>query len=691
MLLLQNFLPFFPTSLLRPLHDWTLRMFAIALATHSLSLLATEITRSETRSRIADVVRHLASDEMEGRGIGTEGIDRAAEYIAREFATIGLQTNLLDGDPFQNFTVTTDAKLGPADENVLMFVPPAEGGSSTDERPAADLQLQKDFMLLAAGGSGKFDLPLAFVGYGITDKEAGYDDYAGIDVRDKCVILLRHQPLRGDVHSPFGKDPSRHATFRSKISNAYAHGAAAILFCTDKFEIDKQITGTSHRWQAAVDKLVAARSEYKKIERPSAEQTAEHRQLVDQLARQIAIYSEQLAAAEDPLLEFHRAGNGSADRQMPLFHVRRAVLDQLLREAIGADLATLEQIIDRSGKPDSRLLPGWHVTGQSSLTRSRAQIRNVIGVLEGEGPDADEAIVIGAHYDHLGYGGDASAEPESREVHNGADDNASGVAALLEVARRLKAIGKKLPRRIILIAFTGEERGLLGSEYYLKHPLVPLEETVAMLNMDMVGRLRNNKLIVHGTGTATEFDLLIERLNAGHNFKLVKKPGGYGPSDHTSFYEKQIPVLHFFTGAHQDYHRPSDDYEKLNLEGIERVSALLADVAMTIAQADDRPVYQKTKRPRLAGGRWPYFGSRPDYGYEEPGIRMAGVAPGSPAERGGLLAGDVMVRFGDADVATVTDLANVLSRHAAGDRVEIVVKREGEKKILSVILDPPRK
>ena len=639
------------------------------------------------RERISESVRILADDTMEGRGVGTAGINKAAEYIAEQFRDIGLQTEIIDRGPFQNLSVTTDATRGPALKNQLGFIFQPKDGSVSR---SIELKLDDAFTPLAAGGSGSFDLPLAFVGYGITDQQLDYDDYAGIDVRGKCVIILRHQPLRGDVHSPFGADPSRHAYFRTKISNAYAHGAAAVLFCTDQYEIDQETAEADSQWQRAVENLVAAHAKRDEQNEDLQAESA-YRAQVNLAARQIEIFNRQLIEARDPLLAFTRAGSGSPDRKMPIFHLRRNAINSIISQAIGKELAELEQSIDETGKPNSHLLTGWRVEGESGVERNVEQIRNVIGILPGAGPLSEEAIVIGAHYDHLGYGGDSSASPGRREIHNGADDTASGVAALLEIARRLVAIGRPLPRKIVFIAFTGEERGLLGSAHYLKDPVVPLKQTIAMLNMDMVGRLRDNKLIVHGTGTAEEFDLLIERLNAGHNFKIVKKPSGYGPSDHASFYEKKIPALHFFTGAHQDYHRPEDDFEKINIDGIERVSRMVADATLAIAETDARPAYKKTKRPKVAGGRWPYFGSRPDYGYEKTGVRLSGVAPGSPAERGGLREGDVMVRFGDADIATVTDFAQVLGRHKAGDKVEIVIERDGKTETVFVILDPPRK
>jgi hypothetical protein len=627
----------------------------------------------------------LASDEYEGRGIGTDGLDKAANFIAEQFQASGLRTGFCQEGPFQDFAVTMDAQLGPAAENRLQFV------AKDDGTPPLPLRLGQDFQTLAAGGSAEVDLPLAFAGYGIISKEAAYDDYAGIDVEGKCVIILRHQPQRGNHHSPFGEDPSRHALFPSKISNAVTHGAAAIVFCTGKFEIDQQVAQLQKRWQVAVDDLAAENQQWQQLQKPSADQVAKQRRKIGQLARQITKLGQRLEAAADPLLGFQRAGFGSADRSIPIFHCRRSALDPVVRAALGKDLAQLEEIIDSTKKPFSRPLAGWRVVGRSSLQRRPVRVRNVLASLEGAGPRADETIVIGAHYDHLGFGGTSSAEPGSQEVHNGADDNASGVAVLLEVARRLVALDRKLPRRVLFVAFTGEERGLLGSAHYTAHPPVPLQQTIAMLNMDMVGRLKDDKLIVYGTGTAEEFDLLVKRMNAQHGFRIVKKPSGFGPSDHTSFYEKKIPVMHFFTGAHPDYHRPSDDADKLDVPGMRRIASLVADIAVALAEADQRPTYQATKRTRMAGGSWPYFGSRPDYAYEKPGVRMAGITADSPAERAGVKPGDVILRLGKAKVATVADFANALGRHEAGDKVEVLVIRDGKELTLTVTLDPPRR
>jgi Zn-dependent M28 family amino/carboxypeptidase len=242
------------------------------------------------------------------------------------------------------------------------------------------------------------------------------------------------------------------------------------------------------------------------------------------------------------------------------------------------------------------------------------------------------------------------------------------------------------------LAFTGEERGLIGSARYVREPLIPLDKTVAMLNMDMVGRLADNKLIVHGTGTAAELDPLVDRLGKQFGFEVTKKPGGFGPSDHSSFYAKQIPVLHFFTGTHKDYHRPSDDVDKLNIDGMRRVAEMVATAAVDLAEAPEPPHYLETKAPAAVGGSGdrPSFGSIPDFAQDAPGYAISGVTKEGPAERGGLKGGDVIVQFGESRIGNLEDFDSALRKYKAGDKVPIVVKRAGADVKLEVTLDPPR-
>jgi len=309
--------------------------------------------------------------------------------------------------------------------------------------------------------------------------------------------------------------------------------------------------------------------------------------------------------------------------------------------------------------------------------------RNVVAILEGADPALKgEAVVVGAHYDHLGLGGFGSMVPEVRDsVHNGADDNASGVGALLGVAERL-ARAPRPARSVVFIAFTGEEYGLLGSGHYTKQPAVPLEQTVAMVNMDMVGRLGSNPLIVYGAGTAQEWEEVLAAASGSSSIELrTQSDGGFGASDQTSFYARDIPVLHFFTNVHSDYHRPSDDWQKIDAAGLERVAALVAGVVEHLAQRPTRlTLVPGVGAPPSTGGRGygPYLGTVPDFTPVERGVLLAGVNAGSPAEQAGLRRGDIIVGFDGAEIKDIYALTDALRAHEPGDEVKITVLRDGE-------------
>ncbi len=317
--------------------------------------------------------------------------------------------------------------------------------------------------------------------------------------------------------------------------------------------------------------------------------------------------------------------------------------------------------------------------------------RNVIGLLEGSHRTLrQEVVVIGAHYDHLGLGGVGSLAPDEHgSVHNGADDNASGVAALIAAAKLLRQ--QRPARSVIFVAFSGEEIGLLGSAHYVAHPAVPLERTRAMLNLDMVGRLEGDPLIVYGVGTAQEWEAILERANRG-GIPLALRPDGYGPSDHTSFYARDIPVLHFFTNTHADYHRPSDEWEKIDVPGVQRVASLVAAVTREIA---DRPaalaLIRGVGQPPQAGGGsrgvGTYLGTIPDFSPAERGMRIGGVRAGSPAEKAGLQAGDAIIRFGEHEIADIYAFTDALRAYQPGDTVRITVLRDGGEAVLTAVLE----
>ncbi|MFO0904463.1 MAG: M20/M25/M40 family metallo-hydrolase [Pirellulales bacterium] len=654
---------------------------------------AEEGAESAAAARLTNDARYLASDELEGRGVGTAGLAKAADYIADEFRKAGLRVDAVDGQAFQKFTIPAAVERGPAERNTLVLVgPPAAAGG---EPQRVTLTLEKDFQSLALGGAGKFDAPLAFVGYGIQSKEPAYDDFAGVDVKGKIVVIIRKEPQQDKEDSAFnGRQPSQHAPFTRKIANAAERGAAAVILVNDLFSIRQSRVAAENAWKESVAKLVSAHQDYSAKPTPTAEETAAYRKEVARMAEQIRLNQEKLDGDFDAVPGFLEAGQGSSAKVMPVLFCKRAALAETLKSA-GVDLDAVEQEIDRDLQPRSRELAGWRGVGETDVQHRRADVHNVIGVLEGEGPLAQETIVIGAHYDHVGKGGPGSgslAPSWNVDVHNGADDNASGTASLLEAARYFGSQPQKPRRRLVFIAFTGEERGLLGSAHYVKNPRFPLESTIAMVNMDMVGRLLDNKLIVYGTGTATEFNPLLDRLNEQHKFLLTKQPEGFGPSDHASFYGKQIPVFHFFTGTHPDYHRPSDDAERLNIDGLRRITALVCDTVKAIDAADKRPEYKEVKgSAQIArSGDRPYFGSIPDFAEGVEGYALMGVTKGSPADRAGLKAGDVIVKLGDSRVANLDDFDLALRKFKAGDKAPVTVKRGNETLTLTVTLDPAK-
>ena len=589
--------------------------------------------------RLRQAVTWLAAPEREGRGPGTPGIDAAADWIAAQFAEIGLAAPGA-GEAFQPFAMTLDAKLGPASANTLELVGPAtaDGGATV-----VPLVLGRDFTPLAAGGSGRFELPLVFAGYGITAPAEHYDDYApladGGVAKGAALVLLRQEPQKNDPHGAFeGNQTSQHAALARKVANASEHEAGAVVFCDDSAETDS-------------------------------------------------------------LMPFTRAGEGSDRRTMPVLHLRRAVLDDVVTRSLGRDLATIQKGIDDTLTPASAALAGWRIRGRVAIERVETQGRNVMAVIPGRGaPAADdhaaidprETVVLGAHYDHLGFGGVNSAAPGVHAVHHGADDNASGTALLVEVARRLVARGP-LPRTVLLVAFSGEERGLLGSAHYVANPAVPIADTVAMVNLDMVGRLDAEKLIVHGTGTSAGFDELVDRLAAAAGLTTAKEPGGFGPSDHSSFYAKKVPVLHLFTGSHADYHRPTDTADKINYDGMVRLAGLVTDVVAELASGP-RPDYREVASTMFArgGGDRPYFGSIPDFGKPGGGYAISGVAKDSPAANGGLQGGDVIVRLGESAITGLDDFDSALRKHKGGERVPVVVRRGGADVTLEVLLGQPK-
>jgi hypothetical protein len=608
-----------------------LSMLAVAMGLAAPRGVADDYVRP-AEARLRADVSYLSDDLRGGRGIGTRGIDDAADYIAQSFRESGLKPAPGADGYFQKFTVRGEPRLG---KPTSLAVTLPDGGKLEGVEG-------EDFRPLNVGGSGATEgLPLVFAGFGITAKNEGqnldYDDYDGIDVKDKVVLILRREPNPVGVENGFsGPGTTTYATFTAKAVNAAEHGAKAVLMVNDA-ESEKD---------------------------------------------------------GDQLLDFAATPRGAA---IPFVMIKRAVADKILSAAGQPSLADLETAINKESKPQSRVLEGVKVSAQATIDRGEIAVKNVVGVLEGEGPLADETIIVGAHYDHLGNGGLGSLAFGSRDIHNGADDNASGTATVIELARRLARRPDPLPRRVVFMLFSAEERGLLGSEYYVQHPLYPLDETSFMINFDMVGRLNDDReLTVYGAGTSEGLEPLVEALaqSQGVKAKAVQGTRGeFNQSDHASFYRKDIPVLFFFTGTHPDYHRPSDDFEKINYDGMVRIVDLGELVLLDLARRPDRPKFVKAtgaaSQPAVGAvrsGHGVYFGSRPNYAFEGEGVKLDGVTEGSPAEKAGLKGGDIIIRFGGVEVTDVETYMNAMSGKKPGDEVDVVVRRDGEEKTLKAKL-----
>jgi aminopeptidase YwaD len=567
----------------------------------------------------------LADDARQGRGVGTPGLEESAEYLAARFREAGLAPAGDEGGYFQSFEVTVGATLTADKDQALKLGDRA-------------LKLQEAWRPLSFSESGQVKGALVFAGYGISAPELGYDDYEGLDVKGRVVVVLRHEPGRRDPGSKFdGVEPSRHSELRYKAHVAQRHGAAALLVLNDP------VSYTS----------------------PTKEDPDE-------------LYTFG-GSAQAGLLAVHLTWKGGGAR---------------LQELLGLDLGELQGRIDATGKPAS-VATVREAEVKVQIERKSARVRNVVAVARPAGEGAEDgAVVVGAHYDHLGFGDESSLKPGSKEVHNGADDNASGTALLLELAQALGSRPEALRRPVYFVAFTAEEIGIRGSEYFVNHAPVPTQKIAAMVNFDMVGRLREQRLMVGGVGTAREFEALVQGASQGGGLEITTSRDGYGPSDHAPFYARKVPVLFLFTGAHEQYHTPEDDVGLLNLPGLAQVGVFAYRLVHYLATAPERPLYTRADaRPegdqggtgRRGYGAW--LGSVPSFAETDgQGVLLQGVTAGSPAEAAGIKPEDRIVGFAGSPVKDLYDLTYALREHKPGDKVKVTVQRGQERVELEVTL-----
>ncbi len=400
-------------------------------------------------------------------------------------------------------------------------------------------------------------------------------------------------------------------------------------------------------------------------------------------AKALLVIADADSAAPLPKLRFDRS---ATDTGLPVVYVTAAIADWLL----GAPCQEMMTQINKTKKPISKIIAGSRAAVVTDLDQERRRTANVIAKLVGSDPKLKEqAVIIGAHYDHLGRSSEGALDPNSEgQIHNGADDNASGTAGVLELAQYFSTQSPRPRRSLIFMAYSGEELGLLGSAHYVKQPTFPLEQTIAMINMDMIGRMKDSALVVQGVGTAPQWQPLIERLHQPPQFKLSLKKEGPGPSDHSSFYQKNIPVLFFFTNQHEDYHRVTDDAEKVNAADEARVLRFIAQVALEIANQDSALQFTKAEsaQPAMRGFRVS-VGTVPDYAAEVEGMKLSGVRQGSPAEKAGLQTGDIIIKFGKFEIKNVYDYTYALGEFSPGQEVPLMVKRGAQTLTLTVKLE----
>ena len=581
----------------------------------SLTISFTPVKKKIPQVTVDELKQHisyLSSDELKGRLTGSEGDSLAAEYIRKELKKSGLLPLYSNG--FQRFRVTDKIILGSANALAINGV---------------QLKTAIDFTPFAFSQNSSFGEEVIFAGYGfaINEDSLKWNDYEGIDVKGKIVMLLRADPEIEKTRSPFIK----YSRDRDKVLQAKDLGALAVLLVSGK--------------------------------------------TFDQ---------------ED---KFEPLAKGEQSVGIPAFRITRKIADQLL-EPQKLAIEELEKKLNEQRKPAS-FKTGVNVTGYSDVMQTSIPTRNVVMVLPGEDKVLkNEYVVMGAHFDHLGMGGQGSSSrmQDTIGVHHGADDNASGVGMIIELAEKLAATPKSHKRSIVVIGFSGEEMGLLGSKQFVDHPEIDLNKVNAMINLDMVGRLNENSMVqIGGVGTAEPFKNMIFKDCDTTIVKLSLTDEGYGPSDHSSFYGKNIPVLFITSGAHLDYHTPADTYDKINYPGMVKIADIAFKMITDLANMDTKLAFQEAgpKEPVSRGTRKKgvTLGIMPDFaGNVKNGLRADFVTAGKPAALGGMKKGDIIVSINGKEVNNIQDYMFRLNQLKHGETISVEVLRDSKKVVLIIQL-----
>ena len=574
-----------------------------------LGMAVAALAQSGDSEPFMEHLRYLASDELKGRGNGSEELELAAEYIAGRFREAGLAPAGEDGTYFQEFELTLGQGLGSGNQLTFRF-------------PDGPVQLTpgEDYIPLTTGSENRAEGPLVFVGFGITAPELEYDDYGDLDVEGKIVVVFEHEPQETVQGSRFaGNELTPYASALYKIMNARSRRAAGVILMPDYFNHPEGVSQLREGTQVSHTGIHAVR-----------------------LSQEWG----QRLLGRNP-----------------------------------------DEIVDRINDLTSQSFPlDYEGVLELDVIKVRRTVRNVLGLIPGE---TREAIILGAHYDHLGLGSNSSLAPELRgQIHNGADDNASGTAGLLQLAEEFS--DSSLRRGLLFIAFAGEELGLLGSRYYAEHPTLPLEDTMAMLNMDMIGR-SDGDILIGGVGTAPRFKPLLDEIQKTSSLEFSYSDSSRGSSDHISFASKRVPVLFFFSGLHGDYHRPSDDWERINVDATREIIDVVHKTVDRLETFEEPLEFVEVRR-RPARGRGarrssrPRFGAMMDVAWALEGVRFERIVPDSPAARAGLEDGDVLLAFEGHPIQSLQDFTTALAHKVPGDEVDVTVLREAELIRTSILL-----
>ena len=611
-------------------HEAALKAISLAPRSHNLPMPPVQTVSNKAVS-IRQHIEFLADDALEGRMTGSAGAKRAAEHIATQFAQLNLNPIGDEATYFQTFEFTAGRKII-AGENSFHIT-----RQMHDSEQVMEFGVEHDFQPLSFSRNGVVEGEVVFVGYGLTvpgELGEGYDAYAGLDVTDKIVVALRYVPE--GVEPERRQQLNRYAGLRYKAMQAREQGAKAFLV----------VAGPN---SPNAGKLIP--------------------------------------------LDFD---SSLADSGIVAASISDTVANALFAPS-GKNLQDVQSGLDVENPHflGQFPLPDVKIKIVVSVEKVKKTDQNVVALLAPpELTDETEYVIVGAHYDHIGYGeiGSLARKDEEGQIHNGADDNASGTAVVLELATTLREAYQKHPekfrRGIIFALWSGEELGLIGSTHFVNDPVVPLEKVAAYVNFDMVGRLRENKLILQGVGSSSVWTKLIEKRNVPIGFNLTLQEDPYLPTDVTAFYPKEVPVLSFFTGGHEDYNRPTDDPDTLNYTGIERIARLAHGIVSDLSSADERPAYVRVERSQSEEGSRDtlraYLGTIPDYTTEGTGVKLSGVRAEGPADKAGLKGGDVIVEFGGQEITNIYDYTYALDAVKIGEPIEVVVLRDGKRVKLTV-------